>query len=161
MQSASRHHVLKHARRLFRGRVVISAATCLTPEAEEYRTFVLDLFLSGTDSYTKYRRWVIGELLYGDFRNWDQYMIIDKHGIGKKNLVHLCVTFGVRALFPRRAFRTMQRNNWTGSDRDLDEIGLPTFVFGIFPAAYLLSIGDVKKPSAKKRARGLFLDPIC
>ena len=62
--------------------------------------------------------------------------------MGRAQLAKLLVTKGLRCLFPRSAFRTLQRNNWTGSDKDVDEIALLSFVFNLFPEAYLRAVAS-------------------
>ena len=136
MQGGVKENIYNSIRALLREKTTLIREDALTTYGVDYMAHVLDTFLPGSTGYDRCRRWVIGQLFYGVWHRSDRYRIVDRYNFGLDVLVHLLCTIGIRALLPRRVFRVLQRNNWTGSDQAVAEIGLPIFIFNLFTDGY-------------------------
>ena len=109
-------------------------------EAATFRNDMLNLFLTPGCPADAHRRTVIENLFNGDWRITDEIQYYDHGQIagGPAAVMRAFYTHGVRALFPR-VLRVLQRSNWCGTAQAMDDMGLPTVIHGVLPAAYLAS----------------------
>ena len=141
LQGWMKQEVISCAKVVLHERLVIIPLESLDHGALEYMTAVLDLCLSGTTATSRYRRYVVSVLFYGEWRRHDEIRIVDKFGMGRSRLLDMLCSIGLQCIMPRKSWPVLQRNNWTGSDQCLDTVLLPTLVFGLFPSAYLQASG--------------------
>ena len=122
-------HVIKDNLEILSGVPSFSAVT--------YRKDMLALYLGGTTPGDRYRRHILENLFNGDWRVEGKVQYYDNGQItgGRRAVERSLYTYGVRALLPR-TLRVLSRNNWTGTGRSLDDIGLVLVVHSLLKAAY-------------------------
>jgi hypothetical protein len=160
LRGTIRHHLRREARRLIKEQLVIYIGGRPSIEADSHRTAVWDTFLSSPQPWERYRRRVLEQLFNGDLRRCDK---IEHYEVGcckdAKETKKLFLTLGIEALFPRLEFKILQRMNWTGSDRAIDDIALSSAVHSIFQNSYRRCAGLVLLRSAAEGGSGVARGP--
>ena len=149
-QGSNMSSLRREMRRIIREQLVVVKSGHCPADAEAHREKVYDLFMPQRTAHEKYVAGVARSLWNGDIRKRGRVEHYE-NGCCKsfQHTLWLMCNVGMQCLCGT-GIPVLQRSNWTGTSGCLNQIGLPSHVHGILPAAHLRAI--VLKPSSSKRA---------